>query len=107
MMIGNRKAEGRECTILLQVIRKSLTHSENRLTASLNRKKPKSDPGFKPSLPRQNAIALPLVPHHFLGPKLTWGLLLASLIVQLDTTIQSYNLEIGNPTERRGLIEFE
>ena len=62
MMIGNRKEEGRVCTVLLHVIRKSPTPSENRLTAILNWKKPKSEPGFKPGLPRQNAIALPLVP---------------------------------------------
>ena len=60
MMIGSRKEEGRVCTVLLHVIRKSPTPSENRLTAIL--KKPKSDPGFEPGLPRQNAIALPLVP---------------------------------------------
>ena len=62
MMIGNRKEEGGVCTVLLHVIRKSRTPSENRLTAILNWKKPKSDPGFEPSLPGQNAISLPLVP---------------------------------------------
>ena len=61
-MIGNRKEEGRVCTVLLYVIRKSPTPSENRLTAILNGKKPKSNPGFEPGLPRQDAIALPLVP---------------------------------------------
>ena len=63
MMIGNRKEEGRvQCTILLHVIRKSLTLSENRLTAILTYKKTKSNPRFKPGLLRQNALALPLVP---------------------------------------------
>ena len=55
-MAGNRKEEGR---VLIHIIRKSPTH---RLTAILNRQKPKSVPGFEPDLPRQNAIALPLVP---------------------------------------------
>ena len=32
MMLGNRKEEGRECTILLHAIRKSATPSENRWT---------------------------------------------------------------------------
>ena len=40
MMIRNRKEEG---IVLLRIIRKSLTLSENRLT------------GFKPGLPKQNA----------------------------------------------------
>ena len=62
MMIGNRKEEGRVCTVPLHVIRKSPTPSQNRLPAILSRKKPKSDPGFKPGLSGQNAIALPLVP---------------------------------------------
>ena len=61
-MIGNRKEEGRACAVLLYVNRKSPTPSENRLTAIRNWKKPKSDPGFEPCLPWQNAIALPLVP---------------------------------------------
>ena len=62
-MIGNRKErEGRVLTVLLQVIRKSPTPSDNRLTADLNRKKPKSVLGFKPGPPRQKTIALPLVP---------------------------------------------
>ena len=34
--IGKRKEEGRVCTVLLHVIRKSLTPSENGLTAFLN-----------------------------------------------------------------------
>ena len=59
-MIRNRKEDGRVCTV--HVIRKSPTPSENWLTAILNWKKPKSDPGFEPGLPRQNAIALSLVP---------------------------------------------
>ena len=58
-MIGNRKEEGRVCTVLLYVKRKSPTPSEN---SNSELKKPKSDPGFEPGLPRQNAIALPLVP---------------------------------------------
>ena len=62
MMIVNRKEEGRVCTVLLYVIRKSLTPSENRVTAILTWKKPKSVPRFEPGLPRQNASALPLVP---------------------------------------------
>ena len=57
-----RKEEGRECTILSQVIRKSWTPSENWLTAVLYWKRDKSVPGSEPSLSRQNAIALPLVP---------------------------------------------
>ena len=57
-MIGNRKEEGRVCTVLLHVIRKSPTPSENRLTAIMNFKKTKSDPEFEPGLPRQNASAL-------------------------------------------------
>ena len=69
-MIGNRKEEGRVCTIQLIVIRKSPTPSESRLTAILNWKKPNSDPGFEPNLPGQNAIALPLVPPPL--PRLGW-----------------------------------
>ena len=61
-MIGSMKEEGRECTVLFHVIRKSQTPSDNTLTAILNWKKPKSVPRFKPGLPRQNAIVLPLVP---------------------------------------------
>ena len=53
-MIGNRKVEGRVCTVLLHVIRKSLTPCENRLTAILNWKKPKYDTVFES---RQNASA--------------------------------------------------
>ena len=62
MMKRNRKEGGRVCIVLLHVIRKSLTLSENRLTAILTYKKTKSNPRFKPGLLRQNAIALPLVP---------------------------------------------
>ena len=61
-MIGNRKEEGRVCTVLLHIIRKSPSPSENRLTAFQNWKKPKSVGGFEPVLPRQNAIAIPHVP---------------------------------------------
>ena len=60
--MGNSKEEVRVCFILLNGIRKSPTASEKRLTAIPNWKKPKSVPGYKPGLPRQNAIALPLVP---------------------------------------------
>ena len=62
MMIRNWKEEGRVCTVILHVIRKKQTPIQNRLTAILNCKEPESIPGFEPSLPRQNAIALPLVP---------------------------------------------
>ena len=55
--------------VLQHVIKKSLTPSENRLTAILKRKKLMSDPGFEPGLPRQNTIALPLVPPPF--PKMS------------------------------------
>ena len=61
MMLGNRKEEER-ALILLHVIRKSQTPSENRLTSYSELKKPKSVPGFEPGLPRPNATALPLVP---------------------------------------------
>ena len=61
-MIGKKKEEERVCTVQLHVIRKSPRPSENRLTAFLNWKKPTSDLGFVPGLPRQNAIPLPLVP---------------------------------------------
>ena len=62
--IDDRKQERRKkcSTVLLNLIRKSLTPSENILTAILNWKKPMSVLGFEPGLPRQNAIALPLVP---------------------------------------------
>ena len=60
MMIGNMKEEGRVCIVLLHVVWKSPTPSQNRLTAILNWKK--SNPGSEPGLPRQNAITLPLVP---------------------------------------------
>ena len=43
-MIGNRKEEGRVCTVLLHVIRKSPTPSENRLTAISELKKAKVKP---------------------------------------------------------------
>ena len=62
MMIGYRKEEGRCCTILIHFIVKSPSSCETTLTAILSWKKPKSIPGFKPGLPRQNAITLPLVP---------------------------------------------
>ena len=65
MMIGNRKGEERVCAILLHIIRKSQSPSENRLAAILNLKKPKYVPGYEPGLPRQNTIALPLVPPPF------------------------------------------
>ena len=55
MMIGNRKEEGRVCTVLLHVIRKSPTPSESWLPAILNWKKHKSIPGFTPSLSIQSA----------------------------------------------------
>ena len=57
-MIGNRKEEGKVCTVLLKVIRKSLTPSENIFTAILTWKKHKTIPGFKPGLPRQNVSTL-------------------------------------------------
>ena len=56
------KEEEREYNNLLHFSRKSPTPSGNRLTAILKWKKTKSIPGFEPSLPRQNAVALPLVP---------------------------------------------
>ena len=59
MAFDNRKVE--VCIAQLYIIRKSQTPSENRLTAILNRKKPKFIPGFKPGLLGQNASALP---HH-------------------------------------------
>ena len=60
----NRNEERRVCTFLLHVFRTSPKPIENRLTAILNWKKPyKSVPGFEPSLPRKNAITLPLVPY--------------------------------------------
>ena len=62
MLVGNRKEEGRVCTALFPIIWKSLAPNDNRLTAILNWKKPKSFHGLKPGLLRQNAIALPLVP---------------------------------------------
>ena len=62
MMIGIRKEEGRVCTVPLHVIKKGPTPSE-------------SYPGFEPGLPRQNDIALPLVPPPFpwLQPSLVTG----------------------------------
>ena len=59
-MIGNGKEE--YAPFYDKMFRKSPMPSENRLTAILNRKKPKSISGFKPGQPRQNANALPLVP---------------------------------------------
>ena len=72
MVIRNRKVVGRVCSILLHIIRKSMTPSENRLAAK-NWKKPKSVPRFKPTLTRQNAVTLPLGPppllnHHHNSP---------------------------------------
>ena len=61
-MIRNRKEEGRVWIFLLNVIRKSPWHSKNRSTVVLNWKTPKSIVGFEHCLPRQNAVALPLVP---------------------------------------------
>ena len=60
-MIGNKKEEGNVSIVILHIIRKSSTPSKNRLIAILNRKKLKYATGFKPGLPRQNAITLPLV----------------------------------------------
>ena len=45
MVNDDRKEEGKVCNVTLHVIRKS-----------------PSLPGFKPGMPRENAIALPLVP---------------------------------------------
>ena len=59
MMIGNRKEGGRVFTVLLHVIRKIPTPSENRLAAILNINKPKSVLRLEFGLPRHNAIALP------------------------------------------------
>ena len=61
MMIENRKEEGRVCTVLLHVVRKSPMPSENRLTANLFRKS-LSPLGFKLVLLRQNADDRPLMP---------------------------------------------
>ena len=58
----SKQETGRVCTVLLQVIRKSPTSSESRLTAVLTCKKPKSNAEYEPGLLRQNASTLPLVP---------------------------------------------
>ena len=60
-----RKEERRmkRWTVLFCAIRKRPAPRDTRLTGILNWKKPKSHPGFEPSLPRQNPIALPRVPH--------------------------------------------
>ena len=58
-MIGSRKEEGRVYYTLLE---KSLIPSMDRLTSTLNQKKPGSLQGFEPGLLGQNAIVLPLVP---------------------------------------------
>ena len=55
-----RKEEGRVCYVLLHLIRKSPTLGEIDCNSEL--KMLKSVSGFEPGLPRQNAIALPLVP---------------------------------------------
>ena len=60
MLIGNRKERGRVCTVILHVFKKTSTPSNIRLTAIMKLEKPKSDPRFKPGLPRKNAMALPL-----------------------------------------------
>ena len=89
MMTGNRKEEGRVCTVLLHFIRNSPTPSENRLTAVLNWKKAKSKLVFKPSLPRQNAITLPLVlpplPLRVTGRSYFFITLLARLLILVST----------------------
>ena len=68
MMVGNRKEEGKACTVPFHVVIKSPTPSENRLKANLNRKKPKAIPGIEPSHLGQNAVNLPLAsPPHYLN----------------------------------------
>ena len=62
MMMRSRKEDGRVCTVLKHVIRKSPMPSVNRLTAVLNQTKPKSVLGFKYHLFEESAIALPLAP---------------------------------------------
>ena len=87
MMIGNRKEERRVCTILLHVIRKSPTPTENRLAFFSSELLSKSNPGFKPGLPRQNAIALPLVPPPLPGDQLiplglrSWDIIMGGQVV--------------------------
>ena len=60
-MIGNRKEDGTVCSYLLHVIRKSRTPSDNRLTAILNRKKPKSIKGCPDRMP----LLYHLCHHHY------------------------------------------
>ena len=82
MMIGNRKEERRVCTILLHVIRKSPTPTENRLAFFSSELLSKSNPGFKPGLPRQNAIALPLVPPPLPGKCRCWSRIFPDKLLQ-------------------------
>ena len=62
MITGSRREVGRVFIFQLHDIRTSLTPSENRLTQQFwTEKSLCPSRHFKPSLPRQNAVALPLV----------------------------------------------
>ena len=61
-----QKEEGRICTVVLHVIRKSQTLSENRLTAILNWKKPKPTWDLNPACPDRMPSLYHLCYHHFL-----------------------------------------
>ena len=62
MVIGNRKEEGRVCNILFLILLEKPSAQREQICCNSERKKAKSVPGFEPSLFRQNATALPLVP---------------------------------------------
>ena len=65
MVNDDKKRERRRKGILLHVIRKSPTPSETRLTAILNRKKPKLVWDSNPACPDRMSSLFYLCHHHF------------------------------------------
>ena len=65
--IGNRKEEGRVCTVLLLVIRKSPTLSENRLTQFLTWITQSLSQDLNPACPDRMLALYHLCHHHFLS----------------------------------------
>ena len=70
MLIGDRKDEGRVDTILLHVIWKTSTPSENRLTAILNWKSLSPSWDSNPACPDRKPSLFQLCHHHYLTFKL-------------------------------------
>ena len=60
MMIGKNKEEGRVCTVLFHIYRKSLTRSENRLAAILSQKSLSPSWDSNPACPVRMPLLYPL-----------------------------------------------